>query len=63
MCTNKVDQVAGLIAYFIYLYGNKTPEAMSTYLQETAIKDVLSNIRAYSCVGIHFGDEPHHFYS
>ncbi|KIP07030.1 hypothetical protein PHLGIDRAFT_35649 [Phlebiopsis gigantea 11061_1 CR5-6] len=37
--------VAGLIAYIISLRGNVLmPEAMTAYLQETAIRDVLSNI-------------------
>ncbi|KIP09155.1 hypothetical protein PHLGIDRAFT_116561 [Phlebiopsis gigantea 11061_1 CR5-6] len=36
--------VAGLVAYLISLYGNKTPKEMTDYLQATVIEDVLSDI-------------------
>jgi len=40
-----VPHVAGLIAYFIGLYGNQSPSTMAATLQNCATRNALSGVR------------------
>lgn len=37
--------VAGLVAYYISVYGNSSPAAVTTALKNLSTKNALSNIR------------------